>query len=115
MQIQVEDNRNCAGSEQFVFNEMAAPRRILGIRVTERGEEVDCDVVGVDAAGNFVEAYAVMINDSGEGKGYLIYGAEWGIRLKLAKYRSKPWDLSGQDQWGEAFKIYGSEEDIIYA
>ncbi len=115
MNIHVQDNLNCAGSEQYVFNELGSPRRICGIRVVERGEETACDVTGVDEKGRFVEAYAVKINDSGEGMGYLIYGAEWGIRLKLEKNRDKPWDLSGQDQWGEPFKIYGSEEDIIYA
>lgn len=115
MQIHVEDNPNCQGSEQYIFNEMGSPRRISGIKVVERGEEVACDVVGVDEKGAFVDAHAVKINDSGNGVGYLIYGSAWGIRLRLEKYQDKPWDLSGQNQWGEPFKIYGSEEDIIYA
>ena len=114
MQIEVEANPNCHGSEQFVFQELEAPRAVKGLRVSDRGKETDCDVVGVDKGGKFREAYAVKIADSGAGYAYLIYGGDWGIRVRPEVFAEETWDLSSKHQWGESFKIYGSEEDIIY-
>ena len=115
MITKVEDNPNCRGSEQFVFSELGPHRAIKGIKVLERGTEIFCDVTGVGRGGVFVDAHAVKIADSGAGFAFLIYGGGWGIRLRPEAYAAEAWDLSNKRQWGEAFKIYGSEEDIIYA
>lgn len=114
MNVEVGDNPNCRASDQFVFRELEAPRGILGIRVTERGKESRCDVIGVEPSGQFVRAHAVKITDSGAGFAYLIYGGEWGIRLRPEIDAQEPWDLSNPRQWGEPFKIYGEERDIIF-
>ena len=115
MQIEVADNPNCRGSEQFMFRELGTPRPVRGIRVNEGGSETDCDVVGVDAHGRFVQASAVKIADSGNGTAYLIRGGDWGLRLRLAVHAAEAWDLAGKHQWGEPFKIYGEAKDILYA
>ena len=115
MQIEVMDNPNCRGSEQFMFRELEGPRPVRAIRVSEGGAETDCDVVGVDAHGRFVQAFAVKIADSGNGVAYLIRGGEWGLRLRLAVHAGEDWDLAGKHQRGEPFKIYGEAKDILYA
>jgi hypothetical protein len=115
MQIEVEDNPNCRGSEQFVFREIGPPKPVRAIRVTERGKETLCDVTGVEAGGTFTPAKAVKIADSGAGFAYLIHGGAWGIRLRPEARRADAWDVSNKAQWGEPFKIYGEEEDLIYA
>ena len=115
MEIQVEANPNCARSEQYMFNELEAPRKIRAIRVEAQGEEILCDVTGADEGGRWVDAWAVKITDSGAGYAYCIYGGAWGIRLKPRSAASEPWDLSNARQWGEPFKIYGEEKDIVYA
>ena len=121
MQIDVEAGPNVPSSEQFVFNELGRPRRVQALRVELGGREMRCEVTGVAPANEasagtrgvrWVPARAVKINDSSEGHAFLIYGGEWGIRLKSGP---GPWDLSDRAQWGEPFKVYGSEEDIIYA
>lgn len=114
MQIEVETNPNCEGSEQFVLRELEAARLLKGIKVMDRGKEIVCDITGVDSGGVFVPAYAAKIADSGAGYAYLIYGGTWGIRLRPAAYSNEEWDLSNKHQWGEPFKIYGSKEDIVY-
>ena len=113
IQIEIEPNPNCAASDQFFFTELDASRVIQGIRVVENGEEIECDVVGVENGSCFVEAHAVKIADSGAGFAFLIYGGVWGIRIRPRRYESEAWDLKNQHQWGEAFKIY-SLEDIIW-
>ncbi len=114
MQIEIQDNVNTRGSDQFVFAELGVPRTIRAIRAEERGVEVRYEVASVDAGGRFGPAFAVKIMDSGCGFAYLIYGAEWGIRLR-PEAAAEPWDFANQRQWGEPFKIYGEEEDLIYA
>ena len=112
MQIEVEASPNGPGSEQFVFNELGKPRRVRAIIAEVRGKEAVCEVTGVGRGGAWTPAMAVKVNDSSEGHAFLIYGGEWGLRLKLQGARA--WDLSDKEQWGEPFKVYGSEEDIIY-
>ncbi len=114
MHIAISTNSNCQGSEEFIFKELEKPRKIKGIRVSEDGKDVDCDVVGVNAKGGFVDAFAVKIADSGAGFAYVIYGGGWGVRIRPSFFSDSPWNLADARQWGEPFKIYGSEEDIIY-
>jgi hypothetical protein len=115
MQIEVEENPNCRGSEQFVFLELGKPRPVSAIRTGEGKKEALCDVVAVEAGGKFGRAFAVKIADSGAGYAYLIYGGVWGIRLRSNSIGLQAWDLLSEGQWGEPFKIYGSEDDILYA
>lgn len=115
MQIEVADNPNCRGSEQFVFRELGAPRPIRAIRVEDGGRTLLCEVTGVEETGKFTAAHAVKIADSGAGYAYLIFGGVWGIRLKKQGSAGEAWDLLSRLQWGEPFKIYGEEEDIVYA
>ena len=115
MQIQVDANPNCQISEQFVFNEIDRPRPIEGIQVEWDGQEHFCQVIGVDPEGQWVQAQAVKITDSGEGFAYLIYGGAWGIRIRPKASADQVWDLNNKHQWGEPFKIYGNEKDILYS
>jgi len=114
MQIEVKANPNCGESEQFVFRELEPARPVWGLRVESGGQETSCDVMGVEKEGRFVGAMAAKIADSGAGYAYLIYGAEWGIRLRPREFAHEPWDLKNSHQWGEPFKIYGDTHDILY-
>ena len=115
MDIDIADNPNCTGSQQFVFNELEEPRSIRGIRVSERGVESVCGVTGVAKGGGWVAAHAVKVTDSGAGYAFLIFGGEWGIRLRPETFALEPWDLEDHHQWGEPFKLYGESEDLVYA
>ncbi len=115
MILQVENNPNCAESDQFFFQELGPSRPIRAIRTLDRGIDAECEVMGVEKDGRFVAAYCQKITDSGAGYAYLISGGEWGIRLRLAVNANEPWDLGNPRQWGEPFKIYGEEKDIVYA
>ncbi len=115
MQIEVEESPNCAGSDQFVFNELGTPRPVKALRVGQGSRETLCEVVGVGRGGQWLTAQCVKIADSSEGHAFLIYGAGWGIRLRRQGLSTEQsWDFKAKDQWGEPFKIYGSEEDIVY-
>ena len=115
MDVEVSVNPNCQGSEQFVFNTLGEPRPVCGLYVREDGGDAECEVIGVDTGGRFVPAHAVKIADSGAGYAYLIYGGRWGLRIRPARFKGESWDLANPREWGEPFKIYGEESDIIYA
>ncbi len=110
--IEIEESPNSAASEQFVFNELGRPRRVSALRVDVGGREALCDVTGVGRGGEWVPAVGVKVADSSDGHAFLIHGGEWGIRLKPRG--AGAWDLKAKDQWGEPFKVYGSEDDIVY-
>lgn len=78
------------------------------------GRDVVCPLTGVDAGCDWVQAMAVKIADSSDAFAYLIYGGRWGIRIRPEGRPDEIWDLKNKAQWGEPYKIYGSEEDIIY-
>src|SRR5689334_14843379 len=101
MQITIESNPNCSSNEQFVYHELSVPRAVRGIRVG--ADNAEHDVVGVYEGGEFGPARSIKIADSGNGVAHLIYGGEWGIRLRPRKNASEPWDLKNVKQWGESF------------
>jgi hypothetical protein len=113
VQIEVKDSLNCGRTEQFVYRELGRPREIRGVLAEEKGQDAPLDVIGVERGGGWVPAQCVKIADSGAGYAYLIFGGEWGIRLKPSWHKAA-WDFEDPKQWGEPFKIYGSEKDIIY-
>ena len=115
MQIDVEESPNGAASQQFVFKELGKPRPVRAIRAEVAGRETVCEVTGVEPGPRWTQVYGVKIADSSEGHAFLIYGGAWGIRLRPEGPARAPWDFANADEWGEPFKIYGSEEDIIYA
>ena len=114
MQIEVEESPNGPGSDQFVFNELGKPRAVAAIRVEMNGRETLCEVTGVGRGGKWLKAHGVKVMDSSDGHAFLIHGGEWGIRLRPQSPQSAAWDFEAKEQWGEPFKIYGSEDDIIY-
>ena len=63
------------------------------------GGEFSCEVTGWSADGT-CEAYAVGVEDSGEGQVLLIFGGNQGIRLRPAGSTGS-WSLTDQTQWGE--------------
>ena len=113
MRVCVEENLNCGASEEFFFSELEPPKPIRGILVTDRGRELECDVVGAEAEGLFIPAQAVKVADSGAGFAYLIFGGAWGIRIRPRSHAHEPWDLKNPRQSGEPFKLY-SKEDILF-
>ncbi|MFT5207975.1 MAG: hypothetical protein ACI9CF_001739 [Candidatus Omnitrophota bacterium] len=114
MDLQIDSNPNCEEIGHVVFNTVDDAKSIDGLITNGPDGDRVCDVIGVDLDGQFIEAQAQKINDSGEGLAYLISGGAWGIRLRPKEFVAEDWDLSNSHQWGEAFKVYGAAKDILY-
>lgn len=107
MMIFVDENPNCGWVER-VFQESGPVRPVAQIQVeTPSGQHEWCEVMGVDANGEFKTAFAVVVDDSGAGTAWLVYGGAWGIRYRTAG-NTDPWSLKDANQWGEPFKVLDS-------
>jgi hypothetical protein len=102
--IQIDENPNCAEWAGQVFQPLTAPRVVSHVRCDRDGATVWCAITGIDAEGQPSPAMAGLVQDSGDGSCYLIFGEEWGLRLR-EEAAPGPWDLQDQSQWGLPFLL----------
>ena len=110
--IQIEDNANCGPWEGQVFQCQTTPRTVTHVRRERSGVETWCEVTGLSADGQPGPAMAGIIEDSGEGACYLVFGGEWGLRFK-EQSSAADWDLTDSRQWGEPFLILAADDADI--
>jgi hypothetical protein len=101
--IEVEENPNCESMDGLVFQPRTAPRPISQVRTVRGGNEVWCDISGMDAGGGLIPAMACVIDDSGDGACNLIFGGAWGLRLRTAE----------GDAWGEAYLLLPADGETV--
>lgn len=112
--VEVEPNDNSPMMAQHVFPNAGLPFPVSHVHVYDGvpGGRL-CAVTGWSSAGggSEVRAYAVEVEDSSEGRAILVYGGDWGIRLRPAG-SDAPWSLEDTNQWGETHLVLSSEEDL---
>ena len=100
VEVDVEQGDNCDYSLNRVFSALDASIPVLRVEtIGMHGELGLFDVTGWSVEGP-CPAYAVMVEDSGEGQALLIYGGTEGIRLRPLD-SGESWDLEATEQWGE--------------
>jgi hypothetical protein len=52
------------------------------------------------------------VSDSGQAEVYLVYGGDWGIRLKPESV-TEGWNIESPNQHGEPYLMLISEGDVI--
>jgi hypothetical protein len=111
--IQIDENPNCPAWDGQIFQPLAPPRPVTHVRRERNGALQWCEITGLDEDGAATAAMACAIEDSGEGRCWLVFGGSWGLRLREAGI---VWDLSDQGQWGEAFLLLGGDAaDLRFA
>ena len=115
--VEVESNPNSAMSASQVFHNIDSPFRVVQVRIFE-GEPGGqlCAIVGWSSenGGTAVAAHAVHIEDSSQGQAFLIYGGDWGVRLRPAENKDA-WAHENGSQWGEPYLVLADAEDIVSA
>ena len=102
VEVDVNESSNCPMSLTRVFDAMNETRRVTWVVAADpMGNDHECNVTGWSAESGPCLAYAVMVEDSGEGVAVLVYGGDEGIRLKPVGCEEE-WDLNSTHQWGEA-------------
>ena len=114
--IDIEANDNSPMMANMVFHNLAEPVRVTRVRIYEgQAEGALFDVTGwsSEGGGTPCDAYAVPVDDSGSGGAYLIYGGDWGVRLRPIEARE--WRIEAPDQWGETHLVLADIADIFVA
>lgn len=117
MVVEVESNPNCESSLYARFRESGPARRVVKVRTFERRSEGEwCWVTGwTDSPDNpRCAAHAQLVEDSGAGLTYVVFGGLWGIRLKPVVL-DEDWSLESRRQWGEPYLALADRNDIQYA
>lgn len=116
MFVEVESSPNCEMSAFVRFKEVGTARRVAQVRSFDRSTQGDwCWVTGWcdDPEQPRCPAYAQPVEDSGAGLAYLIFGGNWGIRLKPVALQ-EDWSLDSPGQWGEPYLSLADPTDILY-
>ncbi len=116
-QVQVDPSDNCPMSAQQVYKNLDAPFPVSQVRIYEgEPEGVLYAVTGwsSEGGGTPVPAYAVQVEDSSEGSAYLVYGGDYGLRLRPVD-SDDAWSLDASDQFGETHLVLADREDLIEA
>jgi hypothetical protein len=115
--IDVESNDNSPMLAQQVYKNLGLPFRVTQVRIYEGEPGGNLhDVTGWSSAdgGSPIPAYAVHVEDSSAGAAFLVYGGDWGLRLRPAG-TSDTWSIEDADQFGETHLVLSSDEDLIRA
>ena len=113
--VQVEPNDNCEMSTFLVYKNVTEPVAISGVRLYEGAPEPTLYAItgwSSDGGGTATPAYSVQVEDSGSGVVWLVYGGDWGIRLRPAD-SMEDWGLGRPGQWGETHLVLAEREDIF--
>ncbi len=117
MFVEVEDNENCETSIFLRFKELGTSRKVSHVKVYDRVSQGEwCVITGWsdNPGGASCDAWAQQVEDSGAGLAVLVFGGNYGVRLK-PESNSDPWDVENNNQWGEAYLLLSAERDIRYA
>ena len=113
--IEVEANDNCPMTVNMVYKNLNDPVQVSRLRLYDGapGGSINA-VTGWSSAdgGSPVPAYAVQVEDSGLGAAFVVYGADWGLRLR-PEASAAEWDLHDPEQWGETHLVLADAEDIL--
>ncbi|MDE3036118.1 MAG: hypothetical protein KGO52_16825 [Nitrospirota bacterium] len=116
MFIEVESNPNCEQSVFVRFKEAGPARRVTQVRSYERSAQGDwCWITGWtdDPERPLCSASAQLVEDSGAGLAYLVFGGLWGVRLKPVAL-AEAWSLESPRQWGEPYLSLADAKDLRF-
>jgi hypothetical protein len=116
MFVEVESNPNCENSVFLRFKEVAPAQPVSHVKIYERTSRGEwCAVTGWcdDPEQAVCSAYAQKVEDSGAGVTLLVFGGNYGVRLKPENCQDD-WELDHPEQWGEAYLSLSDERDIRY-
>jgi hypothetical protein len=115
--VEVESNENCEESFFARFKEMRPARPVTQVRLYDRtpaGEWYWITGWSDNAEIPPCPAYVQLVEDSGAGLTYLVYGGLYGLRFKPINIE-EAWNLNSPHQWGEAYLSLSSDRDLHYA
>jgi hypothetical protein len=115
--IEVEANANCPMSANNVFKNLTAPLPVEAVRLFEgepEGRLFSVTGWSSDGDGSPCPAFAARVEDSSAGSAFVVYGGDWGVRLRPHD-SAAAWSISDTEQWGETHLVLADQDDIVLA
>ena len=113
--IEVEENDNCDYMPMLLYEAQQDPVPVASLNLAEPGKPPGVyRVTGWSSqdGGTPCPAMYVPVSDSGQAVVHLVYGGDWGIRVK-PEDSDHDWDLNSPDQWGEPYLMLIDGGDVI--
>jgi len=111
--LQIEENPNCGAMDGQVFQPRSIPQPVVQVRSTRHGVVDWFDIAGLEADAEVCPAMACLIDDSGDGACYLVFGGAWGLRFRPTS--GEPWNIEDLSQWGEPYLLLpGDGSDLRF-
>ena len=113
--IEVEENENSEYMPMQVYEGLRTPRLIHKVRLIRHDNAIGIyDVTGwsSEIGGSPCPAMYVPVSDSGQAVVHLVFGGDWGIRLRR-ETSSLEWRLGDSAQFGEPYLMLTDESDLI--
>ncbi|MEK6709775.1 MAG: hypothetical protein AABZ64_04270 [Nitrospinota bacterium] len=112
--LEVDENDNCPRMPAMVYEALGEPAPVSRVRLAEPGRPHGLyRITGWSSAGGGTPCPAlyVPVSDSGAGAVHLVYGGDWGVRLKPLD-SEEGWDLRSPRQFGEPYLMLFDRGDV---
>ena len=103
--IEVDDNANCEYMPLMLYEAHADAVPVARVVLDEPGRQPGLyQVTGWSSEGDGTPCPAMYapVSDSGQAVVHLVFGGDWGIRMKPAE-SSAEWSLDDPEQFGEPY------------
>ena len=113
--IEVEDNDNCEYMPLMLYEAHADAVPVSRIVLDEPGRPPGVyQVTGWSSEGDGSPCPAMYapVSDSGQAQVHLVFGGDWGIRMK-PEDSTVEWDIDDPEQFGEPYIMLMDESAVI--
>lgn len=113
--LEVDDNDNCEYMPLMLYEAHADAVPVTRIVLDEPGRAPgEYQVTGWSSEGDGTPCPAMYapVSDSGQAQVHLVFGGDWGIRMKPAESTAE-WSLDDPEQFGEPYLMLMDESAII--
>ena len=113
--LEVEENANSEYMPLMLYESHADPVPISQVVLDEPGRDIGVyDVTGWSSEGDGTPCPAMYapVSDSGQAVVHLVFGGDWGIRLRQAG-SGEDWDLASETQFGEPYLMLTDEGAVV--
>ncbi len=112
IELDIEPNKNVDEYECRTFMSLNKPYLIKKtLYYPEEEEAFLVEIVGWED-GRQSNAYAILVEDSGDGEAWLIYGGNEGIRIRKSSdttSKGQEFSLEHEYEWGEKYLYYNAK------
>ena len=113
--LEVEENDNCGYMPLQLYEAKGTPAPVSRVRLFEPDRPHGTYLVtgwSSEGDGTPCPAIYVPVSDSGQAVVHLVYGGDWGIRLRPAD-STEDWDIASAGQFGEPYLMLTDGDDIL--